>query len=77
MEAEPEAFHERVRRGFLDLAARDPKRYLVLDATDAPAAIAAAVVTRIGGALPAAPAGGSTPPTSRPTESAESVRAAR
>ena len=26
-------FHERVRYAFLDLAANDPKRYLVLDAT--------------------------------------------
>jgi dTMP kinase len=34
MEAEPLAFHERVRGGFLDLAARHPDRYLVVDATE-------------------------------------------
>ncbi|WP_434743851.1 dTMP kinase [Micromonospora sp. SH-82] len=32
LEAESVAFHERVRYAFLDLAATDPKRYLVLDA---------------------------------------------
>jgi dTMP kinase len=34
LEAEPVHFHDRVRRGFLDLAAADPARYLVLDAAD-------------------------------------------
>ncbi|MFF5176629.1 dTMP kinase [Micromonospora sp. NPDC000316] len=33
LEAESLAFHERVRYAFLDLAAADPKRYLVLDAS--------------------------------------------
>ena len=33
LEAEPTAFHERVRRGFLELAEAEPERYLVLDAT--------------------------------------------
>jgi len=33
LEAEPEQFHDRVRRAFLDLAHADPDRYLVLDAT--------------------------------------------
>lgn len=33
LESEPEQFHSRVRRAFLDLAAADPRRYLVLDAT--------------------------------------------
>ncbi len=32
LEAETGAFHERVRRGFLDLAAAEPDRFLVLDA---------------------------------------------
>jgi dTMP kinase len=32
LEAEPTEFHLRVRAGFLDLARRDPGRYLVLDA---------------------------------------------
>ncbi len=33
VEAEPDSFHERVRRHFLDRAEADPERYLVLDAT--------------------------------------------
>jgi dTMP kinase len=33
LEAEPEQFHNRVRRAFLDLAHANPGRYLVLDAT--------------------------------------------
>ncbi|WP_432491709.1 dTMP kinase [Kineococcus gypseus] len=36
LEAESLAFHARVREQFLRLAARDPRRYLVLDATAAP-----------------------------------------
>ncbi|WP_130012630.1 dTMP kinase [Serinicoccus sediminis] len=32
LEREADAFHDRVRQGFLDLASRDPDRYLVLDA---------------------------------------------
>lgn len=35
MEQETLAFHERVRRGFLALAAAEPMRWLVLDATQA------------------------------------------
>lgn len=35
------AFHARVRRGFLTLAAREPGRFLVLDATRDPDALAA------------------------------------
>jgi len=34
MESEPEDFHHRVREHFLDLARREPHRYLVLDASD-------------------------------------------
>nr|CAA9364470.1 MAG: hypothetical protein AVDCRST_MAG46-3593 [uncultured Nocardioidaceae bacterium] len=34
LEAEPVHFHDRVRQGFLELAAADPARYLVLDAAD-------------------------------------------
>jgi dTMP kinase len=33
LEREADDFHDRVRQGFLDLAAREPARYLVLDAT--------------------------------------------
>ena len=40
-------FHQRVRRGFLELAAADPEHYLVLDARDAVEAIAAAIRERV------------------------------
>jgi dTMP kinase len=43
LEAEPLAFHERVRQAFLELAARAPARYVVLDA-DRPRAVVAAEV---------------------------------
>jgi dTMP kinase len=33
LEAEPDDFHERVRQEFLQLAAQDPERYLVVDGT--------------------------------------------
>ena len=36
LEAESLEFHERVRQAFLDLAAADPDRYLVLDAAQRP-----------------------------------------
>jgi dTMP kinase len=39
MESEPLAFHERVRAEFLDLAADDPQRYVVVDATADPDAV--------------------------------------
>ena len=47
LEAESIAFHERVRYAFLDLAAADPKRYLVLDASRPAEEIADAVVRRV------------------------------
>jgi dTMP kinase len=53
IEAEPDEFHERVRQGFLDLAGRAPKRYLVLDALRAPSALAAAIQARVAAELPA------------------------
>ncbi|MDM4722157.1 dTMP kinase [Micromonospora sp. WMMA1363] len=56
LEAESVAFHERVRYAFLDLAAADPKRYLVLDASRPPREIADAVARRIG-EMPGAPGG--------------------
>ncbi|GFJ79194.1 hypothetical protein Phou_033740 [Phytohabitans houttuyneae] len=55
LESESVAFHERVRYAFLDLAAADPKRYLVLDATHAPEEITAAVVERVAEILPEQP----------------------
>lgn len=40
-------FHQRVRQGFLDLAAADPDHYLVLDARAAVADVAASVRERV------------------------------
>ena len=47
LEAESVTFHERVRYAFLDLAANDPKRYLVLDATRPADDLTASVVERV------------------------------
>jgi dTMP kinase len=52
-EARELAFHARLRQGFLDIAAREPRRCAVLDAAEPPDAIAAAVralvAARLGG----------------------------
>jgi dTMP kinase len=53
LESESRSFHERVRYAFLDLAAADPKRYLVLDAARPADEIADAVTTRLKGLLAA------------------------
>lgn len=53
LESEPIEWHRAVRAGFLDLASRDPDRYLVLDATGERKAIAAAILTRVEQALSA------------------------
>ena len=47
LEAEPVEWHVRVRQAFLDLAAADPHRYLVLDATAPVEQIAAEIVDRV------------------------------
>ncbi|MGD8149181.1 dTMP kinase [Ornithinimicrobium sp. Y1694] len=47
LEREADSFHDRVRAGFLDLAARDPERYVVLDASGAPEDLAATVRDRV------------------------------
>ena len=44
-------FHQRVRQGFLDLAAADPDHYLVLDARAAVADVAASVRERVAALL--------------------------
>ncbi|WP_323374131.1 dTMP kinase [Plantactinospora alkalitolerans] len=51
LEGESIDFHDRVRYAFLDLAASDPKRYLVLDASRPADEIAAAVADRATGML--------------------------
>ncbi|HWJ08293.1 MAG TPA: dTMP kinase [Nocardioides sp.] len=47
IEGESLEFHQRVRQSFLDLAARDPEHYLVLDARDSIEDIAAAISARV------------------------------
>jgi dTMP kinase len=51
LERETDDFHDRVRQGFLDLAAREPGRYLVLDAAVPPDDLAAAVRDRVASLL--------------------------
>lgn len=52
IESESVDFHVRVRQGFLDLAARESKRYLVLDANKTPTAIHVEVTTRVAAEVP-------------------------
>ena len=47
LEALSLGFHDRVRQGFLDLAGREPSRYLVVDATQSADAIEADISTRV------------------------------
>lgn len=51
MELAGSDFHDRVREGFLALAAKDPERYLVLHARDSIENMAAAVRTRVAALL--------------------------
>ena len=53
------AFHERVRRGYLELAAADRARWRIVDASDAPTEVADAVWQAVSDLLPRAAAGGS------------------
>ena len=57
-EPDPQTLHfaERVRYAFLDLSAKDPNRYLVLDASRPQDAVAALILDRVTGMLPARPA---------------------
>jgi dTMP kinase len=54
LEGETLPFHERVRYAFLDLAAKDPRRYLVVDAAKGAAEIAEIVAARVATLLPQA-----------------------
>lgn len=47
LESEADPFHAAVREGFLELAGRDPDRYLVVDATLPPQDIADSVAERV------------------------------
>lgn len=53
LEREADDFHARVRQGFLDLAAREPQRYLVLDAALPVEELARRVRDRVALLLPA------------------------
>lgn len=52
LESEPAEFHQRVRSGFLTLAAADPARYLVIDAGQEPEAVTTVVRHRLDQVLP-------------------------
>ncbi|MEU4091338.1 dTMP kinase [Streptomyces sp. NPDC026673] len=52
LESEPAEFHERVRSGFLTLAAADPARYLVVDAGQEPEAVTTVIRHRLDELLP-------------------------
>ncbi|WP_171166559.1 dTMP kinase [Streptomyces sp. I05A-00742] len=52
LESEPAEFHQRVRNGFLALAAADPARYLVVDAGQEPEAVTTVVRHRLDEVLP-------------------------
>lgn len=54
LEAEKIEFHERVRHGYLALAASEPERFLVLEATRGTDQLAAEIRTRVGPLLVAA-----------------------
>lgn len=60
LESESIAFHERVRYAFLDLAAADPPRYLVIDASRPVDAISATVRQRVTALLADADGNGDT-----------------
>ncbi|MFI8102621.1 dTMP kinase [Streptomyces sp. NPDC086023] len=52
LESEPAEFHQRVRSGFLTLAAADPGRYLVVDAGQDPESVTTVVRHRLDRMLP-------------------------
>jgi len=51
-EAKGAAFHQRLRDGFLDIARAEPNRCAVLDASQAPEAVSAAVWSTVAARLP-------------------------
>ncbi|MCP2312856.1 dTMP kinase [Kitasatospora paracochleata] len=52
LESEPTEFHQRVRAGFLALAAADPARYLVVDGSQQPPFVTTAIRHRLDRELP-------------------------
>jgi dTMP kinase len=55
LESEPLAFHERVRQRFLEIARRGGARYLVVDGTQPPEQVVAAIRARLEPVLPLSP----------------------
>ncbi|MDV3222409.1 dTMP kinase [Intrasporangium sp.] len=55
LESEADAFHAAVRQGFLDLAAREPDRYVVVDAALPPEEIHDRVMSRLADVLAGRP----------------------
>ncbi len=51
LEAEPDDFHERIRQAFLELAAREPERYLVLDANSSVEELHQSITAHLAGLL--------------------------
>ena len=47
IESEDDAFHERVRQGYLELAAADPATWAVIDGNDSPEEVAARVLAAV------------------------------
>ncbi len=47
IEQRPRDFHDKVRQGYLDLAAREPARHVVIDASKTPEAVWAEVVAKL------------------------------
>ncbi len=56
MELKGEAYHQRVRQGFLDHAATDPQRYVVVDASGTPDEIETVIRSTVETVLAASPA---------------------
>lgn len=59
LDREPEAFHARVRARYLELAAGEPQRFIVIDAAEPPEALAERIATAVEQRLAGAPAPGS------------------
>jgi dTMP kinase len=76
LESESREFHERVRYAFLDLAAAEPARYLVLDASRPADEITELVLSRVAAMLPpiAPPVEPIAPPSAQPSLSDDDLK---
>lgn len=70
MEAEPDAFHERIRQAFTERVAADPDRYLVLDAARPVPELADDVLGRVTALLEVRESSGATASEGTPSEGA-------